>query len=492
MTRHPILYVIVLLVLLDAPLTNASRSQAALLRKFIRSQARSVDRRPAENHPWADPVSSFGHLPTRYENPSGSKAADRIAALPGQPPRVGFEQYAGYVTVDEGHGRQLFYYFAESPDAAASKPLLLWLNGGPAGLCSSLGLGAMQGIGPFRVNPDGKTLSRNKHAWNNVANVIFVEFMAGAGFSYSNTMSDYEKSGDHKTALDAYIFMLHWQERFPEYKGRDFYIGGEYYAGHHAPQLATVIVAIRKITGENHMNLKGIIVGNPKIESNNGYLEFMWSHGVISDEVYANITKRVPCPDCEEERLFDDGNINYYNMYAPICIQSPNETSHSSSYFPGYDPCFDDYVNVYFNNLEVKKAIHARINTNWSLCANMSWDEDEGSMTMVPTLSWLVETGLRVWLYSGDMSIIGSLTATRHAIKQLKLAITKPWCPWYAPADEVGGFIQQYERGFTFASVRGAGCGVASFQPERSFVLFYSFLKGILPPMASSGVHEKI
>ncbi|KAL6592676.1 hypothetical protein ACP70R_049351 [Stipagrostis hirtigluma subsp. patula] len=199
MMRHPVLYLIVFTVLLGAPLTNASRSQAALLRKPIMFRAPSTDDRPAENDPWADPVSSFGHLPTRYENPTGSKAAYRIAALPGQPPRVGFAQYAGYVTVDEGHGRELFYYFVESPDDAASKPLLLWLNGGPKGLCSSLGIGAMQEIGPFRVNPDGKTLSRNNHAWSNVANVIFVELMAGSGFSYSNTMSDYEKGGDQKT-----------------------------------------------------------------------------------------------------------------------------------------------------------------------------------------------------------------------------------------------------------------------------------------------------
>ena len=33
--------------------------------------------------------------------------------------------------------------------------------------CSSLGYGAMEEIGPFRVNNDSKTLSTNKHAWNN-------------------------------------------------------------------------------------------------------------------------------------------------------------------------------------------------------------------------------------------------------------------------------------------------------------------------------------
>ena len=85
---------------------------------------------PGETDPWVDPVSSFGHLPTDCKTPEGSKEADRITVLPGQPPRVNFEQYAGYVTVDEEHGRALFYYFVESPYDAASKPLVLWLNGG--------------------------------------------------------------------------------------------------------------------------------------------------------------------------------------------------------------------------------------------------------------------------------------------------------------------------------------------------------------------------
>lgn len=33
--------------------------------------------------------------------------------------------------------------------------------------CSSIGSGAFTELGPFRVNPDGKTLWYNKYAWNN-------------------------------------------------------------------------------------------------------------------------------------------------------------------------------------------------------------------------------------------------------------------------------------------------------------------------------------
>lgn len=63
--------------------------------------------------------------------PVGSKASDRVDRLPGQPDGVDFAQYAGYVTVDPAAGRALFYYLAEAAgNASASRPLLLWLNGG--------------------------------------------------------------------------------------------------------------------------------------------------------------------------------------------------------------------------------------------------------------------------------------------------------------------------------------------------------------------------
>jgi serine carboxypeptidase-like clade 2 len=123
-------------ILLALPPANAALDQAALLRQFIESRqaqaksATAAGSAETDDDTWADPVGSFGHLPTYCKSPKGSKEADRIKSLPGQPPRVNFEQFSGYVTVDEEHGRALFYYFVESPYDAASKPLILWLNGG--------------------------------------------------------------------------------------------------------------------------------------------------------------------------------------------------------------------------------------------------------------------------------------------------------------------------------------------------------------------------
>jgi hypothetical protein len=167
MRIHTAYSAIVLAILLDASLSSAATlRQQDVLRTFMKSRAQTLTSGPPyEPDTWADPDSSFKHLPTNCpSSPPGAKEADKIVALPGQPPRVNFDQYSGYITVSEEHGRALFYYFVEAPYEASSKPLVLWLNGGP--WCSSLGAGAFQELGPFRVNADGKTLSRNRHAWN--------------------------------------------------------------------------------------------------------------------------------------------------------------------------------------------------------------------------------------------------------------------------------------------------------------------------------------
>lgn len=94
-----------------------------------------------------------------------------------------------------------------------------------------------------------------------MANVIFLESPAGVGFSYSMNSSDYSDVGDQITAEDTYVFLLNWFNRFPEYKGRDFYIAGESYGGHYVPQIATIVTFINHLfDGDTPFNLRGIFV----------------------------------------------------------------------------------------------------------------------------------------------------------------------------------------------------------------------------------------
>ncbi|KAG5542184.1 hypothetical protein RHGRI_021898 [Rhododendron griersonianum] len=337
------------------PIASAA-NQGDNLNKLIKS-------RKSENPPNAETwvaleFASKEYSPVYVGNQSGSMDADKIDALPGQPKGVDFNQYAGYVTVDPAAGRALFYYFVESPKNSDTNPLVLWLNGG----CSSLGYGAMEELGPFRVNSDGKTLFRNEYAWNDVANVIFLESPAGVGFSYSNTSSDYTTVGDKRTAEDSYTFLVNWLERFPQYKSRDFYIAGESYGGHYVPQLAYTILSKNKITNQTVINLKGIAIGNALIDdntSNQGIYDYYWTHALNSDETHAGITK-----NCD----FVTGNLT--SQCFEYLGQGDEEVN-------DFDPCSDNYVASYLNLPEVQKALHT-INTTWSACRYIFFFDTRG------------------------------------------------------------------------------------------------------------------
>jgi serine carboxypeptidase-like clade 2 len=117
-----------LLICLAALQLHANASQEAQLTAFISSRKKSdssTDTFKVRNI--ADRVASS--LST-VNSAVSDKAADKIRALPGQPEGVDFNQYGGYVTVDEENGRALFYYLVEAPSGATEKPLVLWLNGG--------------------------------------------------------------------------------------------------------------------------------------------------------------------------------------------------------------------------------------------------------------------------------------------------------------------------------------------------------------------------
>ncbi|KAK4491372.1 hypothetical protein RD792_002111 [Penstemon davidsonii] len=446
-----------------------------------------------------------------YVAPQGGlKEADEILNQPGQPHGVSFSQYSGYVTVDPTAGRALFYYFTQSEDSSTN-PLVLWLNGGPG--CSSLGSGAMTELGPFRVNPDGKTLWHNENAWNNLANVIFLESPAGVGFSYSNRSSDYI-TGDKQTATDTYTFLVNWLERFPEYKSRDFYITGESYAGHYVPQLAALILQNNKSTNQTVINLKGIAIGNAYIDAEDeakGLYDYIWTHALISDEVHEGIVKNCNfsfgatiSQACEDYGTLADNAISHlygYDIYAPLC----SSNSSTPPLISGFDPCSRNYVHEYLNTPQVQKALHANVTGipgPWNVCSNYTYDNwHDSPFTVLPTIRKLMASGISVWIYrlviqelvqkylyernigvcaSGDTDPAVPITTTKLSLTKLGARIKTPWYPWYNQG-EVGGYAVEYEN-ITFVTVRGSGHFVPSYQPERALTLFASFLNGKLPP----------
>ncbi|OEL26126.1 Serine carboxypeptidase 24 [Dichanthelium oligosanthes] len=381
---------------------------------------------------------------------------DKIVSMPGQTGVVEFEQYAGYITVDAKAGRALFYYFVAAPQDPLDKPLVLWLNG--------------------------------------VANMLFVEIPAGVGYSYSNTTLDYYNTGDQRTTGDAYTFLVNWLEKFPEYRDRDFFITGESYAGHYIPELANLIVSKNRATNATNVKLKGVAIGNADLDDNltlRASFDYYWMHAMISSKAYRAIkdncgfngTYTKDCQNAMNLATQEKGNVDDYDIYAPTCHDASNSSKSSYSLVFG-DPCTNHYVSSYLNRPEVQKALHANttgLDYPWMDCSEHvlnNWKDSPE--TMLPSIKKLISSGIRIWLYSGDMDAVCSFISTQYVLDILGLPIETSWRPWRID-NEVAGYVVGY-KGLVFATVRGAGHMVPYYQPRRALALFSSFLEGKLPP----------
>ncbi|XP_074317152.1 serine carboxypeptidase-like 45 [Silene latifolia] len=429
-----------------------------------------------------------------------SSVSDKITVLPGQP-QVGFQQFAGYVSVDYKKHKSLFYYFVEAEVDPQTKPLVLWLNGGPG--CSSLGVGAFSENGPFR--PKRNVLVKNEYSWNKEANMLYLETPVGVGYSYSADITGYDSVSDAVTARDNLIFLQRWFKKFPQYKHRDFFITGESYAGHYIPQLAKLIVEFNK--KEKLFNLKGIALGNPVLEyatDFNSRAEYFWSHGLISDSTYNIFTKACNysryvteyysgsvSPICskvmrqvgtETSRFVDK-----YDVTLDVCISSvlsqskiisPQEQTGES-----VDVCIEDETVSYLNRPDVKKALHARLVNvrRWEVCSNvLDYKLLDVQIPTITIVGSLVKNRIPVLVYSGDQDSVIPLTGSRTLVnrlaQELKLNATVPYRVWFA-GQQVGGWTEAYGDILSFATIRGASHEVPFSQPERSLVLFKSFLE---------------
>ncbi|RVW29217.1 Serine carboxypeptidase-like 45 [Vitis vinifera] len=452
---------------------------------------------------------------------SSLSLSDKILELPGQP-QVGFQQYSGYVAVDEKQQRALFYYFAEAETDPAIKPLVLWLNGGLLlsthylfGFCGNAGMWGGHG-------PSGELLVRNEYSWNREANMLYLETPIGVGFSYSTDSSSYAAVNDKITARDNLVFLQKWLLKFPQYKNRDLFITGESYAGHYVPQLAELMLQFNK--KEKLFNLKGIAFHILRISPGVFYLNcswaiqfwslplistqglsFFWSHGLISDSTYkmftsfcnysryvseyyrgsvSSICSRVMSQVGRETSRF----VDKYDVTLDVCISSVLSQSKVLSpqqVTETIDVCVEDETESYLNRRDVQKALHARL-----VGVNKCILDYELLDLEIPTISIvgkLIKAGIPVLVYSGDQDSVIPLTGSRTLVhglaEELGLNTTVPYRVWFE-GKQVGGWTQVYGNILSFATIRGASHEAPFSQPERSLVLFRAFLGGRPLPQA--------
>ncbi|KAI4356289.1 hypothetical protein L6164_000321 [Bauhinia variegata] len=464
-----------------------------------------------------------------------------ITQLPGFNGAFPSKHYAGYVTIDESHGRNLYYYFVESESKPSQDPVVLWLNGGPG--CSSFD-GFVYEHGPFNFAA-AKTkgglpkLQLNPYSWSKASNIIYLDSPAGVGFSFSNNQSDYI-TGDLKTAADTHDFLLKWFELYPEFLSNPFFIAGESYAGVYVPTLAYEVMKGIDSGVKPHLNFKGYMVGNGVTDNKfdgNALVPFAHGMGLISDDLYEEVVKECngnfydpdPTKDICREKLakVDEviGGLNIYDILEPCYYGTvTKDTKTSNPRLPasfrmlgeterplpvrkrmfgrawplrapvrdgivptwpqlsssGDVPCTDDEVaTTWLNNAEVRKAIHA---TEVNLIK--TWElctgriqYDHDAGSMIPYHQNLTSKGYRALIFSGDHDMCVPFTGSEAWTRSMGYKIIDEWRPWLSD-EQVAGFTQGYENNLTFLTIKGAGHTVPEYKPREALNFFQRFLAG--------------
>ncbi|KAF4745258.1 hypothetical protein FOZ63_023080, partial [Perkinsus olseni] len=88
--------------------------------------------------------------------------------------------------------------------------------------------------------------------------LLFVDQPAGAGFADGPPVTN----GSFGAADDLYMALQEFLAKHTQYRGKDFYITGESYAGHYIPAIAHKILRENTRGIEPHIPLRGIAIGN--------------------------------------------------------------------------------------------------------------------------------------------------------------------------------------------------------------------------------------
>lgn len=462
-----------------------------------------------------------------------------ITQIPGFSGTIPSKHYSGYVTVDQNHGRNLFYYFVESERNPSEDPLVLWLNGGPG--CSSFD-GFIYEHGPFNFEK-AKTkgslpqLHLNPYSWSKVSNIIYLDSPAGVGYSYSVDQSDYI-TGDRKTASDSHTFLLKWFELYPEFLSNPFFISGESYAGVYVPTLTYEVAKGIEAGVTPTINLKGYMVGNGVTDDEfdgNALIPFVHGMGLISDDLFQEVNTECGgnyynnlSASCETKLAKVDRDIEGVNIYDILepCYHSPEAmlitTTNSKlpasfrrlgeterplavrtrmfgrawplrapvreGLVPTWPellnsnsvPCTDDEVaTTWLNNETVRKALNVAEESlvdSWELCTDrISFHHDAGSM--IPYHRNLTTGGYRALIFSGDHDMCVPFTGSEAWTRSLGYQILDEWRPWFSNG-QVAGYTQAYDHNLTFLTVKGSGHTVPEYKPREAFDLYSRFLAG--------------
>jgi len=420
-------------------------------------------------------------------------------ALPGLCDTV--NQTAGYlrVTSPGSSNKNYFSWFFESRNNPSTDPVLLWMTGGPG--CSSE-IALFHELGPCKINADHKTTTTNPYSWNMNASLLFIDQPAGVGFSYGDSkVKTHNEAGVRE---DMYYFLQAFMKRHPQYQKNQFFVFGESYGGHYAPNTAW-----RIIDGNNKLddssdfvkiNIVGVAVGNgltqPSIQYQY-YAQMAYNYSIsavgkpaISLAAYEQMTQAWPsCSKSIEKCQTDTSSCADSQSECNNAMLAPYEQTGLNPY-DIREPCkvaplcydFSD-VSDWLGQDIVKKALGVNTErvSSWQSC-NFQVNGDFKNDWMQNqdwTIPQILGNGTRVMIYAGDVDFICNWIGN----KQWTLALDWPGNKEFNSAPDADWSVDGSQAGwartakdFSFVRVHNAGHMVPLDQPKNALDMTNRFI----------------
>ena len=414
--------------------------------------------------------------------------------------------WAGLLTVDEAIQGKYFYWFVEAANDAASKPLLIWLNGGPG--CSSMD-GFFLENGPFKVQED-MSINVHPHSWHNMANVLYIDQPVGTGFSFTGQRQYCDD--DACINMHMYSFLqsfakLHKDLVFPpggdNSKTKPIFFSGESQAGHYIPTMVDHIMQENKkvAPGAVTLDVQGMAIGNGWIDPPNQYDVSAFAHGAgLISEGQRNtlLKKREEC----------NAALASGKYLSAICFSLLDDViaatgTDVSGFVSIYDYRLFDHpgrrvfppghrtVERYMNQAGVKDALHASESPlSFQECTDPPYDhlKSQDGLGVTGEVARILEGGVRALFFNGAFDVICNHVGNEVLLQELAwsgqdefLAAGRAvWLPvggGAAGEGKPGGYAKSSGL-LTYLVVAGAGHMVPLDVPVAALDMIGRFLRG--------------
>ncbi len=409
----------------------------------------------------------------------------------------------------------LFYWFFEcqkckDEDDVTNYPLTIWLNGGPGGPST---YGLLQENGPYLMKDEEKgVIVENPFSWNTEMHLLYWDqpYWTGYSYAYKNGKKLYAKSeAQLSTAL--YYAMEYFYEQHPQYRECDLYITGESYAGKYIPNIALKFLEMNDKRAGKPINLKGIALGDgwmyPAIQVA-GQLSYAFEMGFL-DRRQFNYLKEMN--DQLLKLIEKEDWKNGFKLCAKIDSLMLKCGGNPEIYDVRRWTSPPDYLNAYFDTVEVKKALNVSPSAIW-----YSADDtgpvpenlvDDNLTSVVKILHELLmkETTkgdlLRILFYTGNFDMACGFTGTEEILwkwiwdpdgnDEIGRRYREMRVKWHKLHRRVWGYKDDYKKTYGFVKeldnlmqvvIPNSGHMVPISQPEISREMIYNFIfKGSFP-----------